>query len=93
MPSEYGNPEINKIVDGFKDAFGTTKTTKYDRFAAKRLADRHGADLIVLAITALSQRQDLPYAPVVRNISQLEEKWVSVIKFLKSHNGSQVEEL
>lgn len=92
-PVEYGNHEVNIIVDSFKANFGTTKVTKYDRFAAKRLADKHSAPGMVTVIAALSASTQDKYSPSVNSISQLEDKLPQVIKFLKSKANDQEIEL
>jgi hypothetical protein len=87
----YGNAEIDIIVDKFADTFGTTKTSKYDRFAARRLGDKYGTQAVCGIIGLLGQNADARYAPVVGSITQLEEKWVSVLNFLrKQANESEV---
>lgn len=85
--TNYGDPEVSTIVESFKEHFGTTKTSKWDRFAAKRLASKHGVDRILAVIDALSMVGGDKYAPSVNNVSQIEEKWVAIIRFL----GGKVE--
>lgn len=85
----FGNKEVDEIVTAFKTTFGTTRASKYDRFAAKRLSDKNGVKTVVQMIQILGTRMDLPYAPTIGSVSQLEEKWVSVVKFLRKtrHEG------
>lgn len=87
---EYGNPDINAVIAAFKESFGTTSSSKYDRYAAMRLAAGHGADNVVKVIKALSDHATEPFAPAVNSVLQLEQKWVSVGKFLTalSDNGA-----
>lgn len=80
----FGDAEVDIIVDKFKDTFGTTKTTKYDRFAASRLAKKYGSQAVVGVIDLLASKSGEKYVPVVGNVSQLEEKWVSVLNFLRN---------
>jgi hypothetical protein len=87
----YGDAEISKICEAFKRVFGTTKTTRYDRYAAARLADKYTADIIVQLIEALAAKSNEPYAPTVGSVSQLEEKLVSVISFLRKNNIVEIE--
>ena len=82
----HGDVDVDRVVDKFTDTFGTTKTSKYDRFAAKRLVDKYGTDAVVGIIGLLSQRSTEKYAPVVNSISQLETKWVSVLSFLRAQD-------
>lgn len=87
------NPAVQAIVEAFTENFGTTKATQYDRWAAKRLATKHSEEVIVKVIKALALYTGDKYAPAVNNVRQLEEKWVSVGKFLNNKAGSQVVEL
>lgn len=92
-PVSYGDPAVNAIVEAFKDSFGTTKVSKYDRYAAKRLATKHGADRIIAVIKALSAGAGDKFAPSINNVSQLEEKFVSVGKFLQNKSYQGIVEL
>lgn len=85
----YGNGDIDAVVLKFSETFGTTKTTKYDRFAAKRLTEKYGRDSIVGIIQLLGERKDEKFSPVVGNISQLEQKIVSVMNFLRKSMDNQ----
>ena len=85
---EYGNPEINTLLKAFSDTFGTTKTSRFDRYAAKRLITKHGADKILTLISELRKMAESKFAPSVNNVSDIETKWVQIIKFL----GTQQEE-
>ncbi len=85
----YGNSDIDAVVLKFSETFGTTKTTKYDRFAAKRLTEKYGRDSIVGIIQLLGERKDEKFSPVVGNISQLEQKIVSVMNFLRKSMDNQ----
>jgi hypothetical protein len=78
----FGNADINTVIDSFKEHFGVTKATRYDRFAAKRLIQRHGAEAICDTIRKLSQGQTDKFAPTVNSVSELENKWVSVNRFV-----------
>lgn len=83
----YGNEDVSEIVNTFKEVFGITKTSKYDRFAAKRLADKHGTDSIVQIIKLIAQRSSEQFCPTIGSVQQLETKWVSVIRFLRGNRG------
>lgn len=87
------NPEVQKVVDAFQGAFGTTKVSKWDRFAASRLSKKYGADNIAQIITILAQHQGDKYTPVVNSIRQLEEKWVNVSNFFSRIQENQEVEL
>lgn len=88
----FGDAEVDIIVDTFKEVFGATKTTKYDRFAAKRLAEKYGAKAVVGILRLLAKHSGQQYAPVVRSVAQLEEKMVSILAFLRK-NGRGTEEI
>ncbi len=87
-PVVYGNPDVNLIVSTFKDCFGTTKANNYDRYAAKRLAAKHGVANIVAIIEALARYGGDKYCPSVNSVRQLEDKLVSVMAFLKKQSGN-----
>lgn len=89
-PKEYGNKDINAVIKAFTDSFGTTKTTKYDRFAAKRLSDKYEPKIIVGAIRALSASQSDKYCPSVRSVTQFEEKLPNIIRYLKNKSTDGV---
>lgn len=89
--TDYGNAEINAVIEQFKQVFGTTKASRYDRYAASRLIKRHGLEMIKAVILALAARSHDKYSPTVSSISQLEEKWVNVIKFLQLGNTPELE--
>jgi hypothetical protein len=80
-------------VQAFSEAFGNTKTTKYDRFAANRLSSKYGSTVICKAIELLAEAGDEPYVPVVGSVAQLETKWVSVLTFIRkrAQNNSMVD--
>ncbi|HET7630453.1 MAG TPA: hypothetical protein VFK03_03700 [Candidatus Saccharimonadales bacterium] len=86
----YGEQAVGAVVEAFKEAFGTTKVSKYDRFAAHRLAEKHGQEAVVTIIRLLAQKSSEKFCPTVNSISQLEEKWVSALRFLR---GGQVVEV
>lgn len=83
IEENFGNQAVSAVVEAFKDSFGTTKASKYDRFSAKRLSDKYGSENIVMIIKALAGTND-KYKPIVNSVQQLEEKWVAVGNFIKS---------
>lgn len=85
----YGDQDVGLIVQAFVDSFGNTKTSKWDRFAAKRLANKHGEQSVVSIIQLLSGLAEAPYAPSVNNVSDLENKFPQIIKFLRSQKSQQ----
>lgn len=88
------NQDVQEVIDTFKEAFGTTASDSYDRFAAKRLIDKHTTKTIVTIIKAMSHYGGDKYAPNVNSVRDLEKKFVTVMNFLKRQNSSnQVMEL
>lgn len=82
----FGNRDVDLIVGTFADLWGTTKTTKYDRFAATRLAksDRYGgAEGIVGLLKLYHSLSTDKYAPSVSSVVQLEEKLPAIVNFLR----------
>lgn len=86
----YGNADIDMVVQKFTDTFGTTKVSKYDRFAAHRLVNKYGSQAVVGIVQLLADSSTEKYAPVVGSIAQLEDKWVSVMNFLRTQKGEEV---
>lgn len=87
----YGEPEVDQILTKFKHTFGNTKTTKYDRFAAHRLAQKYSPQAVSGIIDLLGQKSQEKYAPVVGSVVQLEEKWVSVLNFLRKQDDEVIQ--
>ena len=85
----YGDADVDKVVTKFVDTFGTTKTSKLDRFAAHRLTRRYGSQAVVGIIGLLGAMSQEKYAPTVGSIAQLEDKWVSVLNFLRKQKGNE----
>lgn len=85
----YGDADVDRVVQKFTDTFGTTKVSKYDRYAARRLAQKYGSQAIVGIIQLLGENREEKYAPVIGNIVQLEDKLVSVLNFLRKIKKSE----
>ena len=83
IKQDLRNPDVQKIVDEFQTAFGTTSVSRYDRFAASRLAKKYGAESITQVIQLLAQHAGDKYTPVVSNVRQIEQKWVNIASFFK----------
>lgn len=85
----YGNQDVNAIIKTFAELFGSTKTTKYDRFAASRMAKspHYGGSAGVVGMLRLyhSLSGD-KYAPSVSSVAQLEEKLPAIVAFLRKKN-------
>lgn len=90
QPAEYGNPDVNNVINTFKEAFGTTSSNQYDRYAANRLVTKHGVQTIATVIKALASYGDDKYCPRTNSVRDLEQKWVQVISFLRSKSNSSV---
>lgn len=85
----YGDAEVDMIVTRFSEAFGTTKASKYDRFAAGRLAKKYGGQAVCGIIDLLANAQTEKYAPVTNSVVQLEEKLPSILNFLRNLKGNE----
>jgi hypothetical protein len=79
----YGDADVDRVVSVFSDKFGTTKTTNADRFAARRLTQKYGAQAVVGILTLLAQNSGEQYVPIVGSVAQLETKWVQVLNFVR----------
>lgn len=89
----YGDADVDRVVTAFADAFGTTKVSRMDRFAANRLVRKYGAQSVVGIVQLLAQRSTEKYAPVVNSVVDLENKFVSVRNFLAKQIQSGEEEI
>lgn len=88
----YGNADVDIVVQKFTDTFGTTKTSRYDRYSAQRLVTKYGTQAVCGIIALLAEHSQEKYAPVVGSIAQLEEKIVSVLNFLRNlKNGEEID--
>lgn len=85
----YGDKEIDLVTETFSANFGTTKTTKQDRWAAGRLVHKYGSQSICGIIKLLAQNGQEKFAPVVNSVAQLEEKLPSVMSFLRNIKGTE----
>lgn len=85
----YGDADIDIVIQKFADNFGTTKTSRQDRWAANRLVTKYGRQAIVGIIDLLAQNSTEKFAPVVNTLAQLEEKFPSVLNFLRNIKGTE----
>lgn len=85
----YGDAEVDRVVERFGDAFGTTKISKQDRWAAHRLVNKYGGQSVVGIIDLLAAKQTEKYAPVANSVVQLEEKWPSILNFLRKNSNDE----
>ena len=85
----YGSSEIDNVVQKFTDTFGTTKTSKYDRFAADRLTKKYGSQAICGIIGLMGEHGSEQFAPHLNNLSELENKLPSVLLFLRKQRGDE----
>ncbi|HOR57547.1 MAG TPA: hypothetical protein PLV82_02625 [bacterium] len=81
-----GNEDINKAVEHWKKTFGKNPPSKLtlSRYPFKRLIDAYTLDHVLSAITVVGQSVDDKYAPSINNPKDLEDKWISLIKYYKS---------
>lgn len=84
----HGNADIDIVVEQFQEIFGTTKVSRYDRWAANRLVAKYGTQSVVGILQLLGKYQQERYAPVVNSLAQLEEKMPSVLNFLRKQNDN-----
>lgn len=89
MQLGYGNSDVDSIVDTFLETMGTTKSTKGDRFAANRLAKKYGAQSVNGVVKLYANLRDDEYAPVIGSVTQLEDKWVNVLTFIRKKAQQQ----
>jgi hypothetical protein len=80
----YGDKEVDRVIEMFTNTFGTTKVSRYDRFAANRLVEKYGSQAVVGIIDLLGKNAGEKFAPVTNSVSQLEEKMPSVLNFLRN---------
>lgn len=85
----YGSADINLVLTTFQETFGTTKHSKYDRFAANRLCMKYGAQGVAGIIKLLGASSDEKFAPVVNTVTELETKLPSVLNFLRKANSQE----
>ena len=88
----YGDRDVDLIVDTFTELFGTTKTTKHDRFAAGRLARSEGygfAEGVVGLMKLYRQYADQQYAPSAASVAEFEDKLPKIVMFLRKTGQQQ----
>lgn len=86
----YGDAEVDQIVEKFKDTFGTTKVSKYDRFAAQRLAKKYGSQAVVGIMQLLADNSNEKYSPVVNSVAEFESKIPSILNFVRNIKGEEI---
>lgn len=91
MQLGYGNSDVDSIVGTFLETLGTTKASRADRFAASRLARRYGAQSVNGIIKLYANLRDDEYAPVIGSVTQLEDKWVAVMSFIRKKAQKQAD--
>lgn len=80
----YGDKDVDRIIELFKATYITTGSSRYDRFAAARMAKTHGVESVCGIIAMLAKNHDQKFCPVVNSVAELEKKWVSVLSFLRN---------
>lgn len=83
----YGSQEVDLIVDTFKDSFHTTNTSRWDRFSAKRLSEKHGHNTVIVVMRYLADHSGERYCPVVNSVVDVEKKWNSILAFIQRNSG------
>lgn len=84
------NKDVQSIIEAFMTAFGTTKASEYDRYAAKRLHVKHGTENMIKVINSLAAHAGEQYCPSINSVTELENKLPSIIAYLKKQSGSMV---
>lgn len=82
----FGNPDLNEGMRLLKENGGGTKT-RLNRFALHRLIKKQGKDRVFQAFRLGVQIRGQPYAPVIKNYLDLEEKWISLEAFIQRQNA------
>lgn len=83
---EYGDKDVNAIVELFNELYGVTKRSQWDRFAAHRMAiskQYGGVDGVMATIRLYHQFRAEKYAPGVSSVRQFEEKLPAIVTFLQ----------
>ena len=75
--AEYGNSEINRLFKSWAETCGfeIKSKVKLNRFACQRLIKSRGIQAIENVLKVLPETFTDPYAPMVKNFMDLEEKW------------------
>lgn len=89
----YGDADVDLICESFKEYFGTTKTSRQDRFSAHRLGSKYGAQSVRGIMKLLSENSNQKFAPVVNNVAELESKFVSILKFVRNIKSDETIEV
>lgn len=85
----YGDKDVQAITECFKSVFNTSKVSQSDRWAATRLANTYTAQAVCGIIKLLGQHSSEKFAPVVNNVTELENKFVSIMSFLRNLKQSE----
>lgn len=89
----YGDRDIDIIVSTFAELFGVTRTTKQDRYAARRLAasDAYGGADGVTGLMKLYKSVSLDkYAPSASSVDEFERKLPAIVTYMRK-KGQQGE--
>lgn len=78
----FGKPSLNRGMLLLKQTGGGTKT-QLNRFALNRLINKHGEERTLQAYKFGVSIRGKPYAPMIKNFLDLEEKWVSLEAYVQ----------
>lgn len=92
MQLGYGNGDIDSVVSTFQETLGTTKISRADRFAANRLVKKYNAQSVNGVIKLYATLRDDEYAPVIGSVTQLEDKWVNLLTFIRRQAKKQADD-
>lgn len=87
--SSWGDPLINKGIDLLKELNGNTSRIQLSRFALKRLYAKHGEEKVLKVFKWAMSLRGQPYAPVVTNFLDLEQKWSSLEAYAVRSKGER----
>ena len=73
----FGNPEINNLFLKFEEIVGikVSSKVKSNRFACKRLLQKHESNVIEQVLYIVAQANSDRYAPTITDFIELEQKW------------------
>lgn len=83
-PAEFGNPEINEVVEKFQTVMQLTLTRwTHQRKAAKTLISRYGLPVVLRGIEAAAHCRDERFAPQILSLEELRDKWNNLVEYYR----------
>jgi hypothetical protein len=81
QPEEFGNSEVNQVIEHFEKRIGHMPRAKYQRWAASTLIKQHGFEKVIGGINAVVSSRDQQYAPSISTLEALRDKWIDLETF------------